>query len=497
MIRKMKNVKLLFIILLVILVFGYIMLVIATEPTITEVILDSPYFGKNITCNASVGENNVPFYKWYINNAEFEGYKKFLGYNGLLNDTIKINATPKGNIFYLRLLPTSNITYITLDLEPDTAEVHNISIYINTTLIFDNRDVVITKNTTANFSGHAQDFLRGTNCIYPLWQSKDGYCFVPFNITSNSSIMVKLSNLNLSVNQLYWGEFKTNQNITCEVSPFNYSDFGNAMNATAYIQPYGIYALFTPLGENPIPINVTQPQTISTSVYFVDPTKNNIMVDASINGLYESANNPIIKISNLQNVPFWIVINVTNTSLPNVDIYYFNAYDNSTATKLDNGYNFVKLSLNEEKNLFLWANYSDQIDEVTLNLTFRLFPEICAMSPGLSTFADPTYDSGGGTSLCDVSDIFGLGNGEVYVTLKNNLGYTINTVWLRASSCTSGTSEASINGGQSFVLTATGCTVYYGEQYTGQFNVTYSNANSGIVHKSVGLISTITQNVII
>ena len=56
----------------------------------------------------------------------------------------------------------------------------------------------------------------------------------------------------------------------------------------------------------------------------------------------------------------------------------------------------------------------------------------------------------------EVSDVFGPGNGELYVVIKNGLGYDISTVSIAASDCTGGTSEALIrNGANPVTLTAT------------------------------------------
>ena len=91
----------------------------------------------------------------------------------------------------------------------------------------------------------------------------------------------------------------------------------------------------------------------------------------------------------------------------------------------------------------------------------------------------------------EVSDVFGPGNGELYVVIRNGLGYDISTVSIAASGCTDGTSEALIrNGGNPVTLTANGCTVTSGQRYSGQVNITYTNADTSLQHKVVGTLIT-------
>src|SRR3989338_9454904 len=97
----------------------------------------------------------------------------------------------------------------------------------------------------------------------------------------------------------------------------------------------------------------------------------------------------------------------------------------------------------------------------------------------------------------EVRDVFGPGNGEVYVVIKNSLGYDIKIVYLRASKCTSSTSEEIIKNGDQARLTATGCTVTSGEKYSGDINITYTNADTGLEHKKRGSISVRAVSVIL
>jgi len=90
----------------------------------------------------------------------------------------------------------------------------------------------------------------------------------------------------------------------------------------------------------------------------------------------------------------------------------------------------------------------------------------------------------------EVTDVFGPGNGEAYIVIRNGLGYNMETISIAASGCTGGTTESLIKNGESQILTATGCTVTSGEKYSGQINITYTNADSKIQHNSVGTLHT-------
>jgi len=84
---------------------------------------------------------------------------------------------------------------------------------------------------------------------------------------------------------------------------------------------------------------------------------------------------------------------------------------------------------------------------------------------------------------------FGPGNGEVSATLKNSLGYDTATVILTASGCTSASpTQPTFRNGEQRTFTASGCTVTSGQKYSGQINVTYTNADTGLTHKMQGSI---------
>lgn len=90
----------------------------------------------------------------------------------------------------------------------------------------------------------------------------------------------------------------------------------------------------------------------------------------------------------------------------------------------------------------------------------------------------------------EVRDIIGPGFGEVYVVIKNSLGFDMNTVSVSASGCTGGASVATVSNSGTYTLTATGCTVTSGDKYTGDINITYTNADTGLTHVSRGTLNT-------
>ena len=86
---------------------------------------------------------------------------------------------------------------------------------------------------------------------------------------------------------------------------------------------------------------------------------------------------------------------------------------------------------------------------------------------------------------------FGVGNGYITVSIKNSLGYDISNVVFKASSCTDTDSISSIKNGQDPVqLSATSCTISSGGKYSGEINVSYTNADTGIAHTSRGSMTT-------
>ena len=90
----------------------------------------------------------------------------------------------------------------------------------------------------------------------------------------------------------------------------------------------------------------------------------------------------------------------------------------------------------------------------------------------------------------EVRDIIGPGSGEVYVVIRNGIGYDISTVSIAASDCTAGTSVNLIRNGQRAYITANACTLASDKKYSGDINITYTNADTGLVHKISGKLTT-------
>jgi len=99
-----------------------------------------------------------------------------------------------------------------------------------------------------------------------------------------------------------------------------------------------------------------------------------------------------------------------------------------------------------------------------------------------------TLPSGLGCIDHEVRDIIGPGFGEVYVVIRNGLGYDIETVSIVASDCTGGASTNTILNGDKYTFTATGCTVTSGGKYSGDVNISYTNTNSGLSHVALGTL---------
>jgi len=78
----------------------------------------------------------------------------------------------------------------------------------------------------------------------------------------------------------------------------------------------------------------------------------------------------------------------------------------------------------------------------------------------------------------------------ISVTLKNSLGYDLTSVSVRASSCTSAASQATFRNAEQRTFTPFGCSLTSSQKYSGQLNVTYTNADTGLTHVMQGTITT-------
>ena len=84
-------------------------------------------------------------------------------------------------------------------------------------------------------------------------------------------------------------------------------------------------------------------------------------------------------------------------------------------------------------------------------------------------------------------DQFGSGNGYITISIRNSLGYDISNVVFKANRCIDTDSVSLIKNGQDSVqLSATTCAITSGSKYSGEINLTYSNADTGITHTARG-----------
>lgn len=106
----------------------------------------------------------------------------------------------------------------------------------------------------------------------------------------------------------------------------------------------------------------------------------------------------------------------------------------------------------------------------------RFLPSKCTLQAGIACLDHKTED-------------FGPGNGEVTVLLKNSLGYDFTSVIFTAASCTTAApTQPTFKNGEQRDYTASGCT-FSGQKYSGQINVSFTNADTGISHTFQGTIT--------
>ena len=76
----------------------------------------------------------------------------------------------------------------------------------------------------------------------------------------------------------------------------------------------------------------------------------------------------------------------------------------------------------------------------------------------------------------------------VDVVLRNGMGFDMTDVGIYVAGCTEDTGNTLANGAQA-TLTATLCSLTSGSKFSGDVNVTYTNADSGLTHKVQGSIT--------
>ena len=80
---------------------------------------------------------------------------------------------------------------------------------------------------------------------------------------------------------------------------------------------------------------------------------------------------------------------------------------------------------------------------------------------------------------------------EIGITIKNDLGYDVTGVFMTASGCTIPSSILSnLRNLHQFSFAADGCSITGGQKYFGNINISFTNADTLISHKSQGSLIT-------
>ncbi|MBL7055206.1 hypothetical protein ISS05_05615 [Candidatus Woesearchaeota archaeon] len=107
----------------------------------------------------------------------------------------------------------------------------------------------------------------------------------------------------------------------------------------------------------------------------------------------------------------------------------------------------------------------------------QFLPGKCTLPPGIACIDHKA------------TNFIGAGFGELYVVLKNGLGYDLSSISISATSCSSSVSYPILKNGEKITLTASDCDINAGEKYSGQINVTYTNVDTGLQHTSSGALT--------
>jgi hypothetical protein len=79
---------------------------------------------------------------------------------------------------------------------------------------------------------------------------------------------------------------------------------------------------------------------------------------------------------------------------------------------------------------------------------------------------------------------------QVHVVLRNGLGFDATGMQVDVQGCTtSDATPATLGNGQQVEYIATGCTLTSGSKFSGDFNVTYTNADTSLQHKAQGSLT--------
>ena len=107
----------------------------------------------------------------------------------------------------------------------------------------------------------------------------------------------------------------------------------------------------------------------------------------------------------------------------------------------------------------------------------KFLPDRCTLPTGIACLDQAAYAS----------------IGEIDVNLRNALGVDATSVRVAISGCTSSFSTPSLKNGASVTAAPTSCTLTAGQKYSGQINVTFTNADTGVTHKLQGNVLTKVQ----
>lgn len=104
----------------------------------------------------------------------------------------------------------------------------------------------------------------------------------------------------------------------------------------------------------------------------------------------------------------------------------------------------------------------------------RFLPSKCTLPSGIACLDHEAREAGGAA--------------EIDFNLKNSLGYDLTSVTVRASGCTTAASQPTFKNGEQRTFTPSGCSFTINQRYSGQINVTYTNADTGISHTAQGTV---------
>ena len=79
---------------------------------------------------------------------------------------------------------------------------------------------------------------------------------------------------------------------------------------------------------------------------------------------------------------------------------------------------------------------------------------------------------------------------QVQVVIQNSLGYDISSITVKAGSCGTSSSPATLANAEKGTYTITCTPALLGSKYNAQVNVSYTIAETGLSHNSVGQITT-------